>query len=135
MRMVEVDIQPGQRWVSDAEPELGLDGAAKATAHEAGLDRARAGAPVAIDNVAVVAHFGAVDDKVPTLGRALRLRVAEQARNAHTPASPAHARRGFCTCVHIYLNIHTPPSSRLRAQHALSMPSLAQTQAREIRPK
>ena len=24
MRMVEVDIQPGQRWVSDAEPELGL---------------------------------------------------------------------------------------------------------------
>ena len=24
MRMVDVDIQPGQRWVSDAEPELGL---------------------------------------------------------------------------------------------------------------
>ena len=24
MRMVDEDIQPGQRWVSDAEPELGL---------------------------------------------------------------------------------------------------------------
>ena len=24
MRMVDQDIQPGQRWVSDAEPELGL---------------------------------------------------------------------------------------------------------------
>ena len=127
-----------RRRLHQPEPELSLDRAAKAAAHEPGFDGARAGAPIAIDNVAVIAHFDAVDNKIPTLGRTLRLRVAQQTGNAHTPANPAHARRGCRRCVHIYLNTHTLPGSRLCAlhrRHALSMPSLAQTQAREIHPK